>query len=445
MLLAEYFKGDLVKSMQTKQALHFRYSLTLVAGLVASSLLVGCAGETVSETASSPSPTPSPTMLYEQPSESSADISECKIREVSGARQNVWAGFPRMKPETPNQGIVKWALIPIDFKDLPGEPDFRSRIDDQTQLLSDWFDTVSEGKFKVEWVILDSWVRVKGNSKDYAISLSENLGTTENGPKLFRAAMDAADPEFDFSDIQTVNFILPKGQTFLGESSQGFPWDEPVRNTVTDEGTIDSYSIPGKFFDEPGRTYWSYWAHEFGHSMGLPHIGASRGAVPPFNPWDLMGGQDGPSRELSGWLRFLTGWLENEQVFCKDTSNEEDLSLTLVPLSDKSEGIKLGVIPISNSRAILIESRRETQFSCPTTPARDGVLVYIYEAKIGHNDNFFTEVAPPGREVQSSSCQFAPQTPDLLLRTGDSVSVEGFNIEVLEHAEFDKVLISKDQ
>jgi M6 family metalloprotease-like protein len=417
---------------------------TVIAGLLVTSLLGGCSEAPVSQPESALEPSPALAMAYENPSEPGAALSTCKIREVSGARQNVWAGFPRLTPATENMGTVKWALIPIDFKDLPGEADVRSRIEEQTSLLSEWFETVSEGKFTVDWVILDSWVRIPGNSKDYELSMSENLGSSENGPKLFRAAMDSADPVFDFTDIQTVNFILPAGQSFLGESSQGFPWDDVVRNYKSAEGKIDSYSIAGKFFDAPGRTYWSYWAHEFGHSMGLPHIGASRGETPPFNPWDLMGGQDGPSRELSGWLRFLTGWLENDQVFCKDTSQTQDLTLTLVPLSDDLSGIKLGVIPLSKSRAILLESRRETKFSCATSPARNGVLIYIYDATIGHNENFFTEVSPPGREIQYSECEFSPQTPDLLLRAGDSVSVEGYTIKVIEHAEYDRVLISRD-
>lgn len=410
--------------------------------------LVACSAATEDVASTVPMPEPSTSaQVYENPSEASDSIAKCKIKEQNPQRQsftNVWTGFPRVSPGTESSGTVTWALIPIEFPDLPGESDFRPRVDGQMELLSEWFDSASGGKFKVEWRVLDSWATLPDKSKNYKIEQSANVDMAKNGEKLFRDAMNAADPLFDFSDIQTVNFILPSGQTIITESSQGFPWDSVVRQYESDEGKIDSYSIAGKFFDEPGRTYWSYWAHEFGHAMGLPHIGASRGVTPPFNPWDLMGGQDGPSRELSGWLRFLAGWLDDENVYCKESENIESLEMTLVPLSGNDSRFRLAVIPVSKTKAILIESRRETKFSCPTDPARNGALVYVYDATFGHNENFFVEVSPPGREVQYSSCQYAPGTPDLLLRAGDKVDVEGVAVEVIEHGEFDKIQISRN-
>ena len=392
---------------------------------------------------------------YTNPSVASDPISLCKLEEVSWARRNyprehtnVWTGFPDLKPKTTRSGVVKWALIPIDFPDLEGEQNFRSRVDDQMELLSDWFESVSGGRLKVEWVVADDWVTLPDETSAYMIPSSVNLNDAANGPKLFVDAMDSADPEFDFTGIQTVNFILPKGQSFLSESSQGFPWDESVMNYSSDEGKIDSFSIPGTFFDLPGKTYWSYWAHEFGHAIGLPHVGASRGELPPFNPWDIMGGQDGPSKELSGWLRFLTDWLDSDQVYCKDATKIDDLEISLVPLSDDKSGTKFVVVPLSATKALLVESRRETEFSCKTSPSRDGVLVYTYDATLGHNEDFLLPVSPDNRPNQSDECnshggRVTPPNPDVLLRTGDTVIVDGVQVEVLRHGTVDRVKITK--
>ncbi len=400
----------------------------------------------------SPAPTPSQTAApadssYEAPSLASDDVELCRIQEASRSRGMTGAGFPAWNTLTPSKGVVKWALIPIDFEDLPGEQNFRTRVDDQMVLLSDWFETVSGGKYKVEWVVLDKWARVAGKSTDYAIDRSVNVGDASNGPKLFRAAMDAADPHFDFTNIQTVNFILPKGQTFLTETSQGFPWDQVVKDYQSKEGKVASYSIPGMFFDLPGKAYWSYWAHEFGHAIGLPHIGTSRGDMPPFNPWDLMGGQDGPSRELSGWLRFFAGWLNDDQVYCKDASKVQDLKLSLVPLSQPAAGVKFAVIPITKTKAVLIESRRENKFSCSTNPARNGVLVYTYDATLGHGENFLTPIYPDGRPNQVDSCSAqnnrGTRSPNVLLSKGETIEVEGLRIEVLSTGTVDKILVTK--
>jgi M6 family metalloprotease-like protein len=401
--------------------------------------------QVVESPSASSSPEPSMVAGTSVPSDS---IEGCRIQEASQNRANygdknyTQAGFP-VSPSTANSGVVKWALIPIDFPDLPGEQNFRSRVDDQMSLLSEWFSSVSGDRFKVEWVVADDWVTLPGQSAEYAIDLSVNLNDAANGPKLFKDAMNAADADFDFTGIQTVNFILPSGQTIIGEGSQGFPWDEAVKEYVSQEGPISSYSIPGQFFDDPKRTYWSYWAHEFGHSIGLPHIGLSRGVTPPFNPWDLLGGQDGPSRELSGWLRFLAGWLSDDQIFCMDASKVDNLEMTLVPLSNTEKGPKFAVLPITATKALMIESRRETKFSCEAPTPRDGVLVYVYDATLGHNDDFLIAASPSGRQEQNfNDCAVAPN-PDFLLREGDTVVVEGLTVEVLEHGEFDRILVSR--
>lgn len=380
-------------------------------------------------------------------SKTSDPVDQCRIEEASqnkvmyGANNFTQAGFP-VNRLTPNSGVVKWALIPIDFSDLPGEKKFRPRVDQQMKLLSDWFATVSGGRLKVEWVVQNKWVRLPGKTTDYTIPRSVNLGDAKNGPKLFRDAMNSADPVFDFTNIQTVNFILPKGQNFITETSQGFPWDKEVQEYKSKEGSISSFSIPGVYFDQPKRNYWSYWAHEFGHAIALPHVGLSRGNIPPFNPWDLMGGQDGPSRELSGWLRMLAGWLSDSQVYCKDIDSIRSQTISLAPLSSKQSGYKLAIIRLSKTKSIMIESRRETKFSCRTQPGRNGVLVYLYDAKLGHGEDFLVPITEPGRAPEYTSCNTAPH-PDVLLRAGDRVTVEGMTVEVVKIAGKDTVRISK--
>ena len=390
------------------------------------------------------SPTPVPSeMAYENPTVVSDPVEQCRTQEASSVRAQLPAGFPQANSLTTRSGVVKWALVPIEFQDLPGEKGFRTRVDDQMRLLSEWFWNVSGGRLKVEWVVLDKWATLPGKSTDYLIPNSVNVNDAANGPKLFRDAMAAADPMFDFTNVQTVNFLLPSGQSVIGESSQGFPWDSVVKDYSTSEGKIASYSIAGKFFDQPGRTYWSYWAHEFGHSIGLPHVGGGGGAgLPPFNPWDLMGGQDGPARELSGWLRFLAGWLSDNQVYCRDLSSVGNLGITLVPLSVAEAGIKLIAIPVSRTKVVLVESRRETKFSCPTSPTQDGVLVYEYDATQGHFQDFLRPVTPAGRSNRTSSCN-APPSPDSILREGDKITVQGLTIEILKSGKFDKILITK--
>jgi M6 family metalloprotease-like protein len=397
-----------------------------------------------------PVPTPKPStnqsIIYQAPTKPSANVELCKIKENNRNRENAGesklpTGFPGLTIAQ-KTGTVKWALIPIDFSDLAGGEDFRARVNDQMKMASDWFATVSEGKFKVEWVVADKWVRMPKPSSEYKIERSENLDRAPNGLKLWNDAMLESDKTFDFTGIQTVNFILPKGQNFITESSQGFPWDAAVKNLVTNEGRVSSFAIPGKIFDDPKRVYWSYWAHEFGHAMGIPHVGSSRDPN-PYLGLDLMSNQEGESKELSGWLRFVSGWLADEKVYCKQFSELESTEITLVPLSDSESGIKMVVVPVSQTKAVVIESRRETKFSCQMPSKRNGLLVYTYDATLSHGEDFLKPVTPESRVAESSpNCQVVPY-PNPILYKGQKISTEGVTIEVIESLNYDKIRISR--
>ena len=168
-----------------------------------------------------PTPTPKTNDVYTAPSELTDNIDLCKIKEVNlngprngragpeGALIPLPSGFPIVTPATQRIGTVKWALIPIDFSDLKGESNFRSRVDLQMELLTDWYFTVSEGNLKVDWSVHNNWVTLPKPSSQYTIGDSVNLMNSDAGQALFRDAMTSADPVFDFTNIQYVIFLLP--------------------------------------------------------------------------------------------------------------------------------------------------------------------------------------------------------------------------------------------
>jgi M6 family metalloprotease-like protein len=404
-----------------------------------------------------PTPTPTPTTIktvYTPPSVVSDSVELCKIKEVSQRRGFTTAGFPEISQQylqsiagpVHRSGTVKWALIPVDFADLPGDTGWRLRLEKETKLLSDWVEVVSEGEFKVEWVIANDWVRVPGVSSDYPVAKVRGLNNTPGGIKLFNTAMATADPTFDFTNVQTVNFMLPTNQTIAKEGENGFPWDQHVKELVTNEGRVSSFTIAGQYQSRPDTPLWAYWFHEFGHAMALPHVGAGGPEVPPFNEWDIMGSQDGASLELSGWLRMLAGWIPDERIYCKDSKSIAKVELDLVPLSNEDSGIKLAMFPLSDTKALLVESRRVTRFSCTTPTPRNGVLVYVLDMTLGHGQDFLVPVNPLNRKVsERSSCNGFPSydSLDILLHEGDKVSYGGLTIELVRHSNFDKIIVSK--
>lgn len=369
-----------------------------------------------------------PEPVYAPPTTSSAAVQTCRLTDVSTARResNQASGFPTLEQYVPHQGTVRMALIPVDWSDAPGDPSLIQSIISQTQKLTEWYDNVSEGRLKVEWVVYPNWIRLPGSVNSYAVPYSGDRAATEN---FFNRVIPAVDSAFDFTGVQVANFLLPQGQTVIRESVQNWPWNA----STTNEGRLTSATAAGVYFEQAPREYWSYWAHEFSHVLQLAHVGSSR-QWSSMSGYDFVGSQDGPTRELSGWMRLVAGWLSDDQVYCQERSALEPTTIMLNPLNERTPGVKAAIVRVSPTEAIIIESRRPNKWSCSTVGnsaySTSGVLVYTYDATKGGQQEFLEAVRPDGRPSVNTGCR-TPAEPNSLLQTGESVSIKGVTVSVL--------------
>ncbi len=381
---------------------------------------------------------------YESPSTPSENVDLCKIKQ--SGNDGTKSGFPAPTPLYQGKGVVTWALIPLDFSDLPGEANYMTRAQEQMDFASEWADNSSEGQLKIQWKVHDQWVRMPGLSTDYAIPVSDNKGFASTAQQsVWTKAITEADKYFNFTGIQGVQFILPKGQKIIEYGIKGNNSFDVVKNYVTGEGTrIDLFSIPSTFNEEPNsnRNFWSWWMYHYMVGIGVGKFGGSKIAT-PFHTYLIHGSTEG-ARELGGWIRFLVGWMPESRVYCRTVANLTSVDITLIPLTDnETKGTKLMVIPLSEKKALVLESRRETKFACLTNTERNGVLAYVYDSNLGHLDEYFTPLAPNERPVESFSCYASPGM-DYLLHEGDKITYEGITVELLAHGKFDKLKVSRN-
>jgi hypothetical protein len=162
------------------------------------------------------------------------------------------------------------------------------------------------------------------------------------------------------------------------------------------------------------------------------------------NGYDVMAGQDGPFRQLSGWLRFLLGWLEPNQVFCKNLDDTSAVKLSLDPVGSLSTRLKLVGIRVSDTKLIAIESRRfDEEIDCVSQGEfkKDGVIVYIVDSTKGHTSGeTLSLVSPVSRSLKNYGCN-SPPMQDSVLSVGDYVDVLDLRIKVMESNTFDTVEI----
>lgn len=393
----------------------------------------------------SPVPTASPSApvseTYLAPTVSGEVTDTCRIRDRSEESLrfgNVFAGFPTRSEPVHRAGTLRVALVPIEWSDVPGQPDPLKRVAAQMDLFTNWYQSVSGGRVTVEWVTYDGWARMPKPSAEYVITATEYAGGQRGKFELGRDALAAADPHVNFTDVDFVHFLLPRGHRVLDIAMQVFPW-EAGGGFMTNEGRVGGYTAAGLHFDHPMRSYWEYWAHEVGHFLRIAHVGSSW-EWSDMHGYDLMGSQDGPFRTLSSWLRFMKGWLPDDQVHCMTRETLRSTQIMLAPLDSTREGIKSALVRLNDEQILVVESRRPTSFDCTSTFPNRGVLAYVYDSRFGNQEVFFTPVYPSERTPRSTECM-SPEMVDVLLKPGDAVQHSGVAVRVTRTDDYDTVVI----
>jgi len=272
------------------------------------------------------------------------------------------------------------------------------------------------------------------------------------------AALGVADREFNFSGVDAVIFYLPESQKVFIEGSQGTVDSGLERPFQTAEGSIPSFAVIGSYFDQPDKNYYSAWVHYSLIWMGMAELfdaRANRGGSPDraipsgnMNGYDIMASQDGPFRQLSGWLRFLLNWFEANQVYCKKLDSTSSIKLSLEPVGNLSSRLKMVGIRISDTKLLAIESRRfDKQTDCAASTnvefKKDGVIVYIVDSTQGHvTGETLSLVSPVNRPIKFYGCN-SPPIQDSVMTVGDYLDVLGLRIKVVESDSFDTIEITR--
>jgi hypothetical protein len=394
---------------------------------------------------------------YKQPSRGSKNLEICRVQETSDIRKLISgsnlaafrvesiSGFPKTESRVASKGTLRFIAIPIDWSDKPGEANFFDKWKEQFAIFSEWVATNSEGKLKVDVTLHNNWIRIPGNSESYSVPFSE--ASPQSG-EFWQKVIPVIDPIIDFTNYQYVIFVLPSGQQFIRESIQELYPGGAIREFPPKEGKILAFMGTGSYFENWNVKQWSYFAHEIGHLIDFAHGGSGRDSG-TMGGYDIMFSQDGPSRTLSGWWRFLSDWLDKDQVFCDEVEGFKDLDLTLIPINSTDKGVKVAILKISPSKVLVIESRRYTKFDNDKRQAFfqrelvkddwNGVLVYEYDASLGHLQNFLT----PKASNSALSEYNWDGTTRYISKKLEVVEYAGLKISVTSSSNFDSLKIAR--
>ena len=332
----------------------------------------------------------------------------CKLKEDSEPRRSFTDAYAVSFPANPLQikpeGEVNITVIPVDWEDAEGEAAPSVYVGEQLETFEAFYSTVSEENLLLQLDFQDQWFRLSGNSSDYYITEAEESDWRPPAPekrkKLFSSAIESADPVVDFSNTDVVLLILPKNADVLEVGALSFVTQRDARTTVSADGnTMVHFLAGGNRFDKrPQTNLWSFWAHEFGHMLGLPDMvlhGNTKEAemweVNPFSGYDIMAQQDGPLRTINSWTRWVNGWIPDDAVLCTSSETVNRDVFALAPLDDiDSDLVRSLVVKVSEDEVLVVENRAPNrQFDTPVDDEWYGIVSYLVSRRLGHGEAAF--------------------------------------------------------
>ena len=343
-----------------------------------------------------------------------------QITPNRGLSADLSAGFPRVRQRLPSHGRIRALIVPIDFPDVPGIDNPVTHFTPIADGMRDFYYAQSYGRLAFNFAVLPKWLRMNFASTKH----NQGGGVGTGDPSGYRREIvDLTDGLIDYNNYDAVYFLLPK-EIPTTSISWGPAITSPIttRNGYITNGATGGADMYTNKRGDP-RNDWKWMAHETGHAFGLydedlDHASATLGS------WSLMADSWSPNAfELGGWDRYLLGWLSETQVACisKHHLTAAGTTLKLNPLVRQNSDTKVAIVPLSTTKSLVLESRKRESYDT-VAAGREGVLVYTVDMTVGQLKG--------GYRTQRRNGSTLANFEDAALRTGDSITVEGFNVSV---------------
>ncbi|MES2149255.1 MAG: DUF4214 domain-containing protein [Pseudomonadota bacterium] len=366
------------------------------------------------------------TTLANEPASTFTPGSSCQlIDQITPNRSfstDLSAGFPKVRVRLPSYGRLRALIVPLDFPDVAGSDNPASFFGALANDVRDFYLKQSYGRLAMEFDIVPNWVRMPFSVSKYGFGATVNSGDFNS---YRRDVLALTDTQIDYSQYDAVYFLVPKEMPFAmmgwGPATTNANWTSSgyVINGAT--GGADMY-----YNEAHGITgaMWKWMAHETGHAFGLydedlNHASATLGS------WSIMAmNWSNHAIEHNGWDRYLQGWISGSQAACvaRESLSTAGSNITLSPLVRQDMDTKVAMVPLSTSKILVIESRKNEGFD-HIDASRQGVLVYTVDMKIGTLGGGYQTVRRPG-SVEANY-------EDAALRVGESVTVDGVVVTVV--------------
>jgi len=386
--------------------------------------LVWSTGVKVAAPKPTPTPTPTPTAsATPSPTPTPPPVgdlrAECKLPVADGRGDVSIGGWPRIAERSKVLGELTATVIMVDFPDAPATLTPAAALE-RISPAQDVFKEMSYGKLSYNLKPQLKWYRMSKNSSDYVAG-----GWTffKHRDYIIEAA-GLADADVDFSSTDNIVILANPDAKGMGYSGPAF---SAIRgNGITLDGKYISNGATSAYDLNNWKSIWLN--HEISHSMGLVDLYASTQSdatnrydghryVGEFSYMGLSS-YTSNSPSLLAFERWNLGWLDDSQIECMKGSS---LTKLITPVQS-SGGTKAIIIPISRTKALVVESRRA--LGIDKALAKSGALVYLVDSSL--------QSGKGPVQVYPSDLKNDPRYLLAPRAAGESVIVEGITIKVTQ-------------
>jgi M6 family metalloprotease-like protein len=344
----------------------------------------------------------------------------CKLPRV--VESTIALGFPKIEGLAPSVGELNMTVLFVDFEDIQASKSTDSVFSIINPIASEFYEEISYGRLKINLTAHHEWLRLSKPSAHYGEGIYEFLPHRE----FIQEAVDLADNKVDFKETDVV-LVMSNPEAEAIALGPVFKSLDPEYQIKTNEKNLSVGITSG--YD---LNYWGglWLAHETGHTFGLPdlYLFEAENSLSAVGTFGIMGTSAGNATGYFAFERWVLGWLDDDQIYCHDNA-EVEIELEAI---EQEGGTKAVIVPLDNTSALVVESRRKIGFDKKT---REGALVYLVNTSLPGGSGPIK--VRPGFESEFQFLQDAP------LKKGETYTYKNISVEVLEtNATSDKVKVT---
>lgn len=374
-------------------------------------------------------------------------LEKCKIENSSNTGQT------RAFPNSSQKEMANWRTHPGPNTTIQVVPIFTSDAQVQSgstpqkdygkyfKFLTDYYKYASDGLSSFKIRVPDSYIEFPKALTPYTITHHASQEQQEKQRALGKEIISAVDSKIDFVGADMVLVVVPAETKFNVMEQGGLGFAEADGQQLRLMSFAQQYTLKDSIKNNRGFMAPMWWMHE------LYHIGTNLEDHNGSNYWQNMRSTD-PNEpgmgnwglmsmsktELTTWEKWLVGLTLDSQVRCSST--EVSSTHWIVPSSVKSTKSKLLVLPVSNTKVVVVESIRAAGLNYMLPKESEGALVYTVDTSIADSEYGFKVISGSKKPISRQPFILS----DAPLKKGQSVTVEGVKITNVEWGEFGDVI-----